>query len=120
MWPAPTPNGQCRIAVTLHNPTKSIALMAHVQLRRKSGERVLPVFYDNNYVSLTPGETRIIHIEADQSDLRGEDALVVLDGWNTLVSTASAKGVTIATNAEAQPNYWPDTGLPFQTAGLRQ
>ena len=113
-------DGQCRIAVTLHNPTKSIALMAHVQLRRKSGDRVLPVFYDNNYVSLAPGETRTIHIEADLSDLRGEDALVVLDGWNTLVATASAKGVSIATNAEAQPSYWPDTGLPFQTVGLRQ
>ncbi|HUY95408.1 MAG TPA: glycoside hydrolase family 2 TIM barrel-domain containing protein, partial [Terracidiphilus sp.] len=108
-------NGQCNIAVTLHNPTKSIALMAHIQLRRKSGDRVLPVFYDNNYVSLVPGETRTIHIQADLSDLRGEAALVVLDGWNTLVSTASGKGVSIATNAEAQPNAWPDTGLPFQT-----
>jgi hypothetical protein len=29
--------------------------MAHVQLRRKSGERVLPVFYSDNYVSLVPG-----------------------------------------------------------------
>ena len=113
-------DGQCRIAVTLHNPTKSIALMAHLQLRRKSGDRVLPVFYDDNYISLMPGETRTIHIEADLSDLRGEDALVVLDGWNTLVSTASAKGVSIATNAQAQPSYWPETGLPFQTVGLRQ
>ena len=112
--------GQCRIAVTLHNPAKSIALMAHVQLRRKSGDRVLPVFYDNNYVSLTPGETRTIHMQADLSDLRGEDALVVLDGWNTLVTTASGKGVSIAANAQAQPNYWPDTGLPFQTTNLRQ
>ena len=37
--------GQRLLAITLHNPTQSIALMAHVQLRRKSGERVLPVFY---------------------------------------------------------------------------
>ena len=113
-------DGQTRIAVTLHNPTKSIALMAHVQLRRKSGDRVLPVFYDNNYVSLVPGETLTIHIQVDLSDLRGEDALIVLDGWNTLVTAESAKGVSIATNAEAQPSYWPDTGLPFQTVGLRQ
>lgn len=35
--------------------------MAHLQLRRKSsGERVLPVFYSDNYVSLAPGESRTV------------------------------------------------------------
>ena len=53
-------------------PTKSIALMAHVQLRRKSGERVLPVFYSDNYVSLVPGETKTIEIEAAASAFKGE------------------------------------------------
>ena len=52
--------GQRLLAITLHNPTHSIALMAHVQLRRKSGERVLPVFYSDNYVSLVPNETKTI------------------------------------------------------------
>src|SRR5205823_5011488 len=35
--------------VTLHNPGAQVALMAHVQLRRKrSGERVLPAYYSDN------------------------------------------------------------------------
>ena len=39
--------------------------MTHVQLRqKKSGERVLPVFYDSNYVSLVPNEQRTITMEA--------------------------------------------------------
>lgn len=112
--------GRARITVTLRNPSKNIALMAHIQLRRKSGERVLPVYYDANYVSLAPGESRTINIDADLKDLHGEDALLVLDGFNTTVDPASSAGVSIAPNKDADPLQSPETGLPFQTEGLRQ
>ena len=113
-------DGKCQVSVTLKNTSSNIALMTHVQLRRrKSGDRVLPVFYDSNYVSLAPNEQRTITIETDASELNGEDALVVVDGWNTTVATASAKGVAIAPNVDAQPSHSPETGLPFQTEGLR-
>jgi Exo-beta-D-glucosaminidase Ig-fold domain/Glycosyl hydrolase 2 galactose-binding domain-like/Glycosyl hydrolases family 2/Glycosyl hydrolases family 2, TIM barrel domain len=111
--------GQRQLQVTLQNPTKSIALMAHVQLRRKSGERVLPVFYSDNYVSLVPGESRTITINAAESDFSGEDALIVVDGWNVTAAQATFAHVTVAPNVEAQPNHWPATGLPFATTGLR-
>ncbi|HUV96483.1 MAG TPA: hypothetical protein VMV98_03355, partial [Acidobacteriaceae bacterium] len=112
-------DGKRVVTVTLHNPAKSIALMAHVQLRRKSGERVLPAYYSDNYVSLVPNETKTIVIDADLSDFNGEDALVVVDGWNTTVAPASSDGVAIAPNLEAQPDHSPATGLRFQTTGLR-
>ncbi len=108
------------MTVTLHNPSTNVALLAHLQLRRQhSGERVLPVYYSDNYVSLIPNETRTITIEADLKDLKGDDALVVLDGWNTAVIPAFAPGVAIAPNPDAQVDHWPVTGLPFQTTGLR-
>ena len=113
-------DGKCRVTVTLRNPSKNIALMAHVQLRRKqSGDRLLPVFYDSNYVSLVPNEQRMITMEADLNQLNSEDALVVVDGWNTTVAASSAKDVAIAPNVDAQPSHSPETGLPFQTEGLR-
>jgi len=113
-------DGQRLVTVTLHNPTKSVALMAHLQLRRQhSGERVLPVYYSDNYVSLLPGENRTITIQADAKEFNGEDALVVVDGWNVTVAQASAEGVSILPNLDAQPDHWPVTGLPFQTVGLR-
>ncbi len=112
-------NGKSLVTVTLRNPTKSIALMAHLQLRRSSGERVLPAYYSGNYVSLVANETKVITIEADLKALRGGDALVVLDGWNTAVAPATASGVSISTNIDAQPDHSPLTGLPFQTTGLR-
>jgi hypothetical protein len=112
--------GQQFITVTLHNPTGHIALMTHLQLRNKvSGDRILPVFDSDNYISLVPNETRTITLEADASEFKG-DALVVIDGWNVSVTPASAPGVSIAPNVEAQPDHWPVTGLPFQTVGLRQ
>jgi Exo-beta-D-glucosaminidase Ig-fold domain/Glycosyl hydrolases family 2/Glycosyl hydrolases family 2, sugar binding domain/Glycosyl hydrolases family 2, TIM barrel domain len=112
-------NGTAHFIVTLRNPSTSIALMAHIQLRRQSGDRVLPVFYSTNYVSLTPGESRTIEIEADLKDLHGEEALIVLDGWNTTVAKSSSKGVSIAPNFSADPANSPITNLPFQTEGLR-
>ena len=108
------------LTVTLHNPSTGIALMTHLQLRRqKSGERVLPVFYSDNYVSLLPNETKIVTIEAALHDFNGENAMVVLDGWNVTVAPASFASVSVAPNVEAQPDHWPVTGLPFQTAGMR-
>jgi hypothetical protein len=113
-------DGKSLITVTLHNPSTNIALMTHVQLRRKtSDERVLPVYYSDNYITFLPGETRTITIEADTAQFKGEDALVVLDGWNAAVTPSSSDGVAISLNAEAQPENSPTTGLPFQTVGLR-
>ncbi len=112
--------GQQVVTVTLHNPTKSIALMTHLQLRYAGGvERVLPVFPSDNYVSLVPDETRVITLTATTSDFIAPDVQVVVDGWNVSVAPASAKGVSIAPNLDAQPDRSPTTGLPFQTVGLR-
>jgi len=105
-----------KVTVTLRNPAKQVALMAHLQLRHKSGERVLPVFYSDNYVSLVPGESREITMEGD---LGPGDALVTVDGWNVSVAPASGVGVSVAPNVDAQPGHWPKTGLPMQTVGLR-
>ena len=109
-----------RVVITLSNPTKNIAVMAHVQLRnQRSGERILPAFYSDNYVSLVPGESKTITIDAEQRDLIAEPPLIAVDGWNVTVTPASSPGVSVAPNLEAQPDHWPVTGLPFATVGLR-
>jgi hypothetical protein len=113
-------DGNRLLTVTLHNPTGHVAVMAHLQLRRqKSSERVLPVYSSDNYLSLTPGETRTITMEAAVRDFAGEDALVLVDGWNTTVARAIFEGVAVGPNVDAQPEHWPATGLPFETVRLR-
>ncbi len=111
--------GQTTVTVTLHNATKSIALMTHLQLRMTTGERVLPAYYSGNYVSLAGGETKTITIEADTRLLNGKDAVVVVDGWNVAVGDAAAAGISVRTNVDALVDHSPATGLPFQTVGLR-
>jgi len=104
--------GKCLLSVALRNPSKSVALMAHLQLRRaRSGARVLPVFYSDNYVSLLPGEARTVTVEASASDLGGEAPLLALDGWNVTVkpmAVASASAVRVVPNTAAlAPNAPP-------------
>ena len=73
--------GKCLLNVVLSNESAIPALLAHLQLRRGStGERVLPVFYSDNYLSLLPGESRVIAIESDE--IAPEAILLALDGWN--------------------------------------
>jgi len=98
-------NGQCRLDVSIRNPTHSVALQVHLQLRRAdSGARVLPVFYSDNYLSLLPGETKSLTIEAASSDLGGGLPQLAVDGWNVTVNpvTASGEGVAVIPNIEAQ------------------
>jgi beta-mannosidase len=106
--------GKSFFDVTLHNPGTQVALMTHVQLRRKgSSERVLPVYYSDNYVSLVPNESRTITIEAATAELKGDLGLVLVDGWNVGVAASSAAGVELALNIAAQVDHWPVTGLPM-------
>jgi hypothetical protein len=109
--------GTCLIDVTLTNPSDQVALMAHVQLRReRSGDRVLPVYYSENYISLAPHEERALTIEAAQADLQADQPLVVVDGWNINVNPSSAPGVSLALNKAALPSSWPVTNIPIVRA----
>jgi beta-mannosidase len=97
--------GKCLIAATISNPTKTPALQTHLQLRRqRSGERVLPVFYSDNFLSLLPGESRTVTIEAAALALDGQVPEVAIDGWNVTVSPRSFSehgGAAVAPNRDA-------------------
>jgi beta-galactosidase/beta-glucuronidase len=108
-------DGKCRLRVILRNSSSHMALMTHLQLRRKdSGERVLPVYYTDNYISLVPGELKSCWIEAAAADLKGENPLVAIDGWNIAVAPNESSRVAVALNENAQVNHWPITGLPIR------
>ena len=99
------------LTVNLANPTKHVALLAHLQLhQKKSGKRVLPVFYSDNYVSLVPGETATVTIEAATKDLQGEDPLIEVDGFNVDVKPVDGP-VAVTLNQNAQPSHWPESNI---------
>jgi hypothetical protein len=71
------------LTTTLRNTSSAPALMVRLKVvRNKSGDRILPAFFDDNYVALMPGERRTIHTEVETPDTRGEDPRVVIDGFN--------------------------------------
>jgi mannosylglycoprotein endo-beta-mannosidase len=99
------------VIVTLHNNTSNVALLAHLQLHQKrSGKRVLPVFYSDNYISLVPDKSSTVSIEAATKDLQGDQPLVELDGFNVDVKPVDGP-VAIAPNLNALPSHWPATDI---------
>jgi len=65
---------------TLTNPSNTPALAIKLTLRdAATGKRVLPAYYDDNYFSLLPGDSREVHIETDSAMARVQ---LDLDGWN--------------------------------------
>ena len=99
------------VDVTVKNSTQLVALMTHLQLHQgTTGPRVLPVFYSDNYMSLVPGESRTVTIEAATSDLAGKTPAVLVDGFNVDVKAVEG-AVEIGPNVNAQPMHWPKSDL---------
>jgi hypothetical protein len=75
----------CRLAVQVKNPSHGVALMIRLKvIRAGSGERVLPVFYEDNYFSLLPGESRSVSVEFANVNLAGEPPRLAVAGWNVV------------------------------------
>jgi hypothetical protein len=71
------------LTTELKNPSSRPALMVHLKaVREKSGDRILPALYSDNYVFLMPGERRTVRTGLSQADTRGEKPAIVLDGFN--------------------------------------
>jgi len=74
------------VTVRLTNTGRAPALNAKITLLDRSGNRVLPVYYSDNYVTLLPGETRQLDIRCPVKS--GQCARVALRGWNVVPTEA--------------------------------
>jgi Exo-beta-D-glucosaminidase Ig-fold domain/F5/8 type C domain/Glycosyl hydrolases family 2/Glycosyl hydrolases family 2, sugar binding domain len=71
------------LTTDLRNDSKTPALMVRVKaVREKSGDRILPALYRDNYVALMPGERRTIRTELENADTRGERPRIAVEGFN--------------------------------------
>ena len=67
------------------NPTATLAFFVNPKiLKQDSGDLVLPVFWEDNYFPLLPGEKRILKVELAEEDLGNSSPVLVLDGWNII------------------------------------
>jgi len=71
-------DGKGRIEVKITNNSRTVAFGNRLRLvNQTTKERVLPVIMNDNYVTLTPGEQRVITIEADREMFEGHVDLLV-------------------------------------------
>jgi exo-1,4-beta-D-glucosaminidase len=69
--------------VTLDNPSKSLAFFVRLKLDKgPKGEEILPVIWEDNYISLLPGEKREITASYRASELGAAKPSVEVKGWN--------------------------------------
>jgi exo-1,4-beta-D-glucosaminidase len=83
--------GRENTTVTLENPTRNLAFFVHLKVSKSKGDpsgdtptelaEVLPVLWEDNYISLLPGEKRAIRAEY-KSSTPEEAPTVQVDGWN--------------------------------------
>jgi len=75
--------------VTLENTSERIAFFVRLSARKgEGGDEILPVLWDDNYVTLLPGEGREIGAQwalADQGDVA---PAVEVEGWNVAARSA--------------------------------
>ncbi len=68
--------------VMLHNPGPGIVFFTRLQITGRGGEEVLPVLWEDNYISLLPGQQRYITAKYRVRDLGGGAPKLVVSGWN--------------------------------------
>jgi exo-1,4-beta-D-glucosaminidase len=72
--------------VTLQNPSDKIAFFVNLSVvGRQSGRAVLPIYWEDNDVTLLPGESKTLTATFSPADLQGEEPVLRVDGWNVKV-----------------------------------
>jgi exo-1,4-beta-D-glucosaminidase len=69
--------------VTLENPDKTLAFFVRLKITKgPNGDEILPVIWEDNYISLLPGEKREITASYRTRDMGGAEPAVEVSGWN--------------------------------------
>jgi Exo-beta-D-glucosaminidase Ig-fold domain len=71
------------VIATLSNPTSSVALAIRLSLiRKRSGQRILPAMYEDNYFTLLPGGGKTVKIQLPNRALARDVPELAVSGWN--------------------------------------
>jgi len=77
--------------ITLTNTGKTVAFFVHLRvLKEKNADDILPVIFSDNYVSLAPGESRVIECSYEDKDAGSGIPYILTEAWNLNVSGSKA------------------------------
>ena len=78
--------------VTVENTGKSVAFLTRLRLVKGTEQaEILPVFWEDNYISLLPGEKREVTANVRKTDFAGAEPTLVVDGFNLAPISAHEK-----------------------------
>ncbi len=81
-----------KMSVTIENQGTALAFAVNPKiLKLKSKDPVLPVFWEDNYFSLLPKESRTVNVEFDAKNLDGDKPLLKVEGWNVAAQELEVK-----------------------------
>lgn len=76
-------NGEARVHVSLTNNSNRVAFFVRLEITRDSdGEEILPIRYDDNYVTVFPHEMRTLDAVFDSSLLAGQKPALRFEGYD--------------------------------------
>ena len=71
------------VRVQLKNVGEHLAFQIHLALTKgEGGDEISPTYWDDNYVSLLPGESKEIFARFSISDLDNSNLSLKIEGWN--------------------------------------
>ena len=72
-----------QVTVNLENSSQVLAFAVNPKiLKNTSKDLVTPVFWDDNYFSMMPGDKRTVTVQFEAGDLEGEQPILEVEGWN--------------------------------------
>jgi exo-1,4-beta-D-glucosaminidase len=75
--------------VVVENTGAALAFLVRLRLLKgKDGAEILPVFWDDNYLCLLPGEKRELTVHVRKADLGSTKAVLAVDAFNVAPLTA--------------------------------
>ncbi len=84
-----TTDSDKHVAIRLHNPSAQIAFFERVIVSAaQNGDEILPIEYDDNYITVYPGETAEIHGTVSKA---ADAHWIKLEGYNTPASSAQIR-----------------------------
>jgi exo-1,4-beta-D-glucosaminidase len=94
---------ESRATITVANPSSHVAFFMRAALTRgPGGEEVLPITYEDNYITLFPGESRTLWARFRPADLNGRKPYLSLEGYNVSPRVATLKPVIMA-RSQSEP-----------------
>ncbi len=80
--------------VRMKNTSSSVAFQIRLRLAdKKDDQDVVPVFWEDNYFSLLPGQERVVSVSYDSTVLRGAHPVIQIGGFNIVAGEVATHDV---------------------------